>query len=137
MYERVIRTLLIILIANALYAAPSQAQMTPNAYCATLPSSACELLNIEPAGLAWPSGSGWGSDVNGAVLIKYCKGSTFRVLPSFLWVWLDNSGNNATFLKMETSTCNSAEYGSFSGAFVGGSSFADALSSSAICGCLP
>src|SRR5579859_1363097 len=62
-------------LSASIGAAPATAQQTPSTYCATLPPTSCEVLNIELGGIA----SGYGAGV-----VKYCRNGQFMIVPLFV-----------------------------------------------------
>lgn len=57
----------------AIGVSPAGAQQTPASYCAALPSTSCEVLNIELGG--FDAGGG------GLGMVKYCRNGQFQVVP--------------------------------------------------------
>jgi len=62
----------------AVLAAPAAAQQTPATYCASLPATSCEVLNVEPISIGLTS---YNYNVLGsaaAFLIKQCRNKNFE-----------------------------------------------------------
>src|SRR5579859_2845539 len=67
-----IKNALFVGLSASIGAAPAGAQQTPQTYCATLPPTSCEVLNVEPGGTVVAYYAG-GALYGGIALIKYCR----------------------------------------------------------------
>src|SRR5579859_94529 len=72
-------------VLTAIAAPPAGAQTTPQTYCASLPATSCEVLNVELGGVtgaidssqSWSAKYAWG----GLAIVKYCRNQQLRFYP--------------------------------------------------------
>lgn len=67
--------LILTALGMLLAAGAAQAQQTPTAYCATVPSNMCEILNVDLVSTSTTS-----AQAQVFAQIKYCKQSRFKLL---------------------------------------------------------
>ena len=63
-------------ILAAIAAAPATAQQTPQTYCASLPATSCEVLNVDLGG--WANS---GTSFTGMGIVKYCRNQQIHIIP--------------------------------------------------------
>jgi len=80
-------------------AAPAAAQQTPQTYCASLPATSCEVLNVEVSTVAG-SNSAWTSPwaYGGIAIIKYCRNQQFRIQPVNAWPYFSQQNFGTVLL---------------------------------------